>query len=162
MWLHLQFNIVCFCGSASETLACGMYQSEIWSMISSCTGRLLPNGARGVQVYSLRQASLSRATKQLIPMPRGCRPFICHAGCHLQVLPTNHSLLCRLEPFAISNAESTATGRIGRVCDSITPQCEGIGFLKRWRAAQQRQRFWHLSTWLTKISGPKIQVGGAM
>ena len=44
--LHPLFHIACFCGSASDTLAYGMYRSGIG--ISSCTGRLLPNGARGV------------------------------------------------------------------------------------------------------------------
>ena len=46
LWLHPRFYIACFCGSASDTLACGMYRSGIG--ISSCTGRLLHNGAQGV------------------------------------------------------------------------------------------------------------------
>ena len=46
LWLHPLYHIACFCGSASDTLACGMYRSGIG--ISSCTGRLLPNGTRGV------------------------------------------------------------------------------------------------------------------
>ena len=47
-WLHPLFHIACFCGSASDTLARGMYRSGIG--ISSCTGRLLPKGARGVHL----------------------------------------------------------------------------------------------------------------
>ena len=48
LWLHPLFHIACFCCSASDTLSCGMYQSGIG--ISSCTGRLLRNGARGVDL----------------------------------------------------------------------------------------------------------------
>ena len=59
--------------------------------------------------------------------------FICHAERHLQVRPAGSIDLpadSRLEPFAASNAETaatTATGRIGRMCDSITRRGEGIG-----------------------------------
>ena len=49
-WLHPPFQIACFCGSAPDTLACGMYQSGIKISSSWYTGRLLPNGARGVHL----------------------------------------------------------------------------------------------------------------
>ena len=58
-WLHPLFHIACFCGSASDTLARGMYRSGIG--ISSCTGRLLPNGARGVREEFIRHAELPPA-----------------------------------------------------------------------------------------------------
>ena len=107
----------CFCGSAAYILACGMYRLGIG--ISSCLGRLLPNGAQVVQcsVHPSRRAPPA------------------------SLAPRNHGLSCRLEPFAASNATTTATGRIGRVCDSITRRGEGMGSLKRERAAQQWQRF---------------------
>ena len=46
----------CFCGSAAYILACGMYRLGIG--ISSCLGRLLPNGAQVVQcsVHPSRRA----------------------------------------------------------------------------------------------------------
>ena len=61
LWLHPLFHIACFCGSASDTLARDMYQSGIG--ISSCTGRLLPNGAsipaRMPRLYPSLQALLT-------------------------------------------------------------------------------------------------------
>ena len=104
------FHIACFCGSAFDTLARGMYRRE--------------SGAHHVR--------------------EGCSPmvregFICHTERHLQVLPpgsgrdSDHRRSCRLEPFAASNAATaatTATCRIGRVCDSITRGGEGMGSLK--------------------------------
>ena len=60
-------------------------------------------------------------------------------------------LSSRVEPFAASNAATattTATGRIGRVCDSITRRSAGImiGSLKCGRAAEQWRRFQQGST----------------
>ena len=55
--------------------------------------------------------------------------------------PRVHRLSSRLEPFAASNATTTATGRIGRVCDSITRRGEGMGSPKHRCAAPQRQWF---------------------
>ena len=111
-WLQL-FSIACSCGSTSGVLACGMYPWRIG--ISSWSGRLLPNGAQGVHL-SCRVPRASSA-------------------------PRDHWLSCRLEPFPASIATATATGRIGRVCDSITRRGEGMGSLKWGRTAAQQQRF---------------------
>ena len=65
-----------------------------------------------------------------------------HAECCLQVSARReHWLPCLLEPFASSNAATTATCRLGRICDSIVRRGEGMGSLKRGCAAQQQQRF---------------------
>ena len=53
-------------------------------------------------------------------------------------------LSCRVEPFAASYAATsarTATGRMGRVRDSISRRGEGMGSLECRRAAPQWRRF---------------------
>ena len=82
--------------------------------ISSCSRRLLPNGARGV--HPSRRAP------------------------HASSVPGDHRFSCRVGPFAASNAATTAAGRIGRVCDSITQRVECMGSLKHRRSAPQRRR----------------------
>ena len=107
-----------FCGSASDTLAYGMYQSGMG--ISSCSGRLLP---------IVREE------------------FIRHAVRHMQVGPpgtivfrANSSPLPAPSPQQQPLAEFV--GCVGQ-CDSITRRGEGIGSLKRGRAAPQRHMFQH-------------------
>jgi lycopene beta-cyclase len=61
-------------------------------------------------------------------------------------------LLLELMPSWRSGAETSLTMVHGIVCGLILTGWAGLGFLRKWRAAQRRQRYaWHLLFWFLPI-----------
>ena len=112
-----RFTILCYNGSASDTLAGGMYLSG--------------NQIDGNRILIL----IGKAAPQLCASSSSVTQS---ATCKIGQLGISTFVLSRaLQGFAASDATTatTSTGRMGLVHDSISRRCEGMGSLECRRAA---------------------------